>query len=243
MIMLHVLQTTGWFEVVPRYCESALAAQGWAEPAIAGANLAFLLTAVLCARDLRLLPFGRVTAALWLLLAETVLIGTSSLLFHVFQTRWSRALDLFAIALFMLTFAAVALRGLVGFSVRATATAMSLFIAACIGAVMVRCGTERCLSGTLSYVPALVAMTAIGCKLGQRSKPAGSGVLTAAGLLFGALLLRGGSFPLCREPGLTNVAVGSLLAWLLLLALMLWFLLHASIAVVANENTLPRIRR
>ena len=42
-----------WLEIVPRYCGAAIAATPWAEPLIAAANLAFLVTAVLCADDLR----------------------------------------------------------------------------------------------------------------------------------------------------------------------------------------------
>jgi hypothetical protein len=172
-----------WFELVPRYCGAAIASTAWAEPLIAAANLAFLVTSVVCARDLRRQQSGPLTAAFWLLLAEVLLIGAASLLFHTVQSRWSRALDLMAIGLFMLTYMLVAVRGLLGFSARTTAAAVALFVTACVGATLLRCGGERCLSGTLSYLPALLALAAVGISLRQRSKSASNGVLEAAGLL------------------------------------------------------------
>ena len=52
---------------------------------------------------------------MWLLIAEVVLTGAASLLFHTVQSRWSRALDMIAIGLFMLTYMHVAVRRLLGF--------------------------------------------------------------------------------------------------------------------------------
>jgi hypothetical protein len=226
-----MIPTLGLFEIVPRYCSNAIAATAWAEPLIAASNLAFLLTAVACANDLRQQQRGPLRAAFWLLIAEVVLIGAASLLFHTFQTRWSRALDMLAIGLFMLTYMLVAVRGLLGFPARSAVAAVAMFVAACIGASLLRCNGERCLSGTLSYAPALIALTAVGFSLRKRSKTTGNDVLSAAALLSVALLMRSTSFPLCEQPGMADVAAGTLVAWLLIIALMLWFLLRASIAL------------
>jgi hypothetical protein len=60
-------------------------------------------------RDLRRQPLSSaVAAAFWLLIVQVLCIGGASLLFHVRQTRISRALDLLATAQFMLTFAILA---------------------------------------------------------------------------------------------------------------------------------------
>jgi hypothetical protein len=48
-----MIPTLGLFEIVPRCCGKAIAATAWTEPLIAASNLAFLLTAVACATELR----------------------------------------------------------------------------------------------------------------------------------------------------------------------------------------------
>jgi hypothetical protein len=220
--------TQSLHEIVPRYCATALAASSWAEPLIALANLAFVSTAILCARDLHRQRYpGIATALLRLLILEITGIGAASLLFHVMQTRWSRSIDLAAIALFMVTFAGLASLAL-GQTVRSTGGWLALFAAACIAASTMHCGTGRCLSGTLSYTPALAGMIVIGWRLGARYSAARSLMLPAAAVFLGGLVVRALSFPLCETPAMFRIAAVTLV--------MLRLLLQASFAYLDQQN-------
>lgn len=89
----------GWSAQIDIYCERTEFTY-WAEPVNALSNVAFLIGAAVMMRRLRgaRLPLG------WALAWTMVAIGVGSYLFHTHATRWASALDVGAIAVYILIY-------------------------------------------------------------------------------------------------------------------------------------------
>ncbi len=103
-----------WNAYIDAYCERLLPGL-WGEPLNAVTNLAFWLAAWLVWRQLRSVPapHGRCWD-IHSLLISLVLIGAGSLAFHTFATRWSSALDVLFIAIYLHFYLAVYARRALG---------------------------------------------------------------------------------------------------------------------------------
>lgn len=156
-----------WNEYLDEYCERGSAAF-WAEPLNAVTNLAFVVAALAVWRILR--PYRRVPVDIGLLAPFMVLIGVGSFAFHTLATRWSQALDVAPITLFVLFCLACVLRWFYGLAWRRCALGVAGFMAvtAVFGVLLGGLVPNR--SGM--YVPVLLLMGGLAVTL-RGSREAG----------------------------------------------------------------------
>ena len=217
-------------EVVTRQCQAGFDQHGWAGPLVAGANVAFLIVAIDAARELRVRSLHGDKFDLYLLIAFVPVIGFASFLFQVSSQLWSRALDIGAIGAFSIGFLAVATGRIFSLDRRARLGCLVGFALISAACACVRCGGEPCLHGTLSYAPALAAMTIAVWTLMRAGHPAARYFVTAGGLFAIALTIRVAGLRLCDLPRYSAVGVATLVAWLLLTASVIRHLLHGLMA-------------
>lgn len=211
-----------WTAPIDAYCER-LTDAFWAEPINALSNLAFLVAAGLGLalwrrhdRRRRAARQGRDWAGLSLV-ALVATIGIGSFLFHTFANVWSGLADVIPIAVFIYAYFALALRRLVGLSVWLTALSTLCFFGF---SFLARPLFGPLVGSSAAYVPALLALVAIGAFLIAVRKPEG-GVILSAGLVFTlSLAFRIADAPLCAAwppgthflwHGLNAVTLGLLL--------------------------------
>lgn len=235
-----------WTAQLFRYCERGADPAFWAEPANAISNSAFLIAA-----GFALLHAGRRPADAaqhgasahfeYGLIGLVAIIGVGSFLFHTFATEWAALADVIPIGIFMLAYLGYALHRFLGLPAVVTAAGLILFVLALLAFAQIDCqpgfmpvsnalGVD-CFNGTLGYVPALIALLAIGGVLIRRGHPAGC-VLAASGLIFAvSMLFRAFDFELCTATpaGLSAGRLGTHFVWHLLNALMLYLLLRAAV--------------
>ena len=101
-----------WTRQIDGYCER-LGPGFWAEPLNAATNAAFILAALLglwlACRS------GRLDGPVNWLVAVTLAVGTGSFLFHTYATAWAALADTGPIALFILSYIAIAMNRFAGF--------------------------------------------------------------------------------------------------------------------------------
>ncbi len=236
-----------WNEQVFRYCERGLDPSFWAEPFNALSNVGFLLVAAIMLGHVRRLPASipSVDRSVLLLLTGLIAaIGIGSFLFHTFATRWSRTADVAPIGVFMLVYLAFTLRLLMGLGWSATAGSLAGFLAVTAVVSSIACPTwrltavtdaarEPCLKGSISYVPALVALGMTGLLL-RRRHPAGRQLLLAGGLFLAAIVLRWLDRDLCAATRLLGAVRGTHALWHLLNAVTLYVLMSAALLAVTR---------
>ncbi|HRD75938.1 MAG TPA: ceramidase domain-containing protein, partial [Hyphomicrobiaceae bacterium] len=154
------------------YCERGLDPAFWAEPVNALTNVAFIAVGGAAILSASALPVAaRVRWLPMALGALVVVIGIGSFLFHTFATRIAKLADVIPITIFMLVYLAVALRLFLGFGWIAVAAILVVFAASmplmerlpCRGPLsIVAHARGRCLNGTVGYLPAWIALIAIG---------------------------------------------------------------------------------
>jgi len=180
-----------WTAPIDLYCER-LAPGLWAEPVNALSNLGFVAAA--CAVLLVQWRSGRrdlfVTALALLVLA----IGIGSFLFHTFANGWSVLADVIPITLFIYGYLALALRRYLALGWVATMLVLLGFFGLTFP---VEAALRPLLSGSAGYVPALLAMLAIGPLLAVRRHPAARYIVAAGLIFFVSLTLRTLDLPLC----------------------------------------------
>jgi hypothetical protein len=188
-----------WTAPIDGYCER-LTDAFWAEPINALSNLAFLVAAAIGLalwrrRDRRPRPPRQRRDWVGLaLVALVATIGVGSFLFHTFANVWSGLADVVPIAVFIYAYFALALRRLVGLSRWLTTLSTLGFFAFSFLADPL---FGPLVGGSAAYVPALLALVAIGSFLIATHRPEGGVVLTA-GLVFTLSLgMRIADAPLC----------------------------------------------
>lgn len=185
-----------WTRRIYGYCERGQQDAFWAEPLNAITNASFIIAAIfalaLALRNRRL--DGPV---IWLI-AITFAVGVGSFLFHTYAMVWSAILDTTPIMLFILSYFAIAMRCFGGFGWGKSLLLMLGFVALMIGASFVLNLLLRDLiGGSVSYIPALLALLGVGVWLHSKTHPAGIWLITVA-LIFGAsLTARAIDEPLC----------------------------------------------
>ena len=172
-----------WTRPVDIYCER-LGPGLWAEPVNALTNLAFLAAALWAWRYAAKRDCLDFTIAT--LIALVAAVGVGSFLFHTVATAWAGLADVLPIWAFTATAIVVALRRF--FGIRPAAAILGIVAAVALTVPLARALPS--FSGTLSYLPALLALAGIATALYSTCQPAWRPIATAAVLLALSLAFR-----------------------------------------------------
>ncbi|NIX77778.1 ceramidase domain-containing protein [Microvirga terricola] len=226
---------SSWWTPIDAYCERT-EPSFWAEPLNAVSNAAFLMAAAY-AFILWRRKGGRDWPALWLV-AVTTVVGIGSFLFHTFANCWSLLADVLPIAVFIYSYFLLAMRRYLGLALLPAVGVTGFFI-------LFNMGTEQVwssllpgftLNGSVGYIPAVLALLAVGaaCLVIKRSG-AGRALLLAAGILTVSLVLRSIDAMVCPAwPWGTHVF------WHLLNGLVLFLLMRTAILHAPPPASVPR---
>jgi len=226
-----------WLQPVDSYCER-LGPGFWAEPVNALSNGFFIMAAAHAFRLWRA-THPRDWPSL-LLIIVTAIVGIGSFLFHTFANRWSLLADVLPIAVFIYSCFLLAMRRYLRLGIIA-AVAITLAFAA------FNLTFERLwfgllpglgLNGSVSYLPALTAMVAVGvaCRIRGVTR-AGAALLWAACIFAIALVFRSIDSAVCSA-----LPLGTHALWHMLNALVLWMLVIAALTH-GSEESLPDVSR
>lgn len=177
------------------YCERTDFAF-WAEPINAITNGAFLIAALVGL--LAAWRTGKLDGpAIWLIGVITV-IGTGSFLFHTYATVWAAIADTSPIMLFILSYFTVVMNRFAGFSWAKSLLLTVGFLGVLVGLSFVANTLLRdVIGGSVSYVPALVSLFAVGCWLAAYQHEAGKWLIIASAIFSLSLTFRALDEPLC----------------------------------------------
>jgi len=213
-----------WLAPVDKYCER-LDPGFWAEPLNAWSNGAFILAAAYAFRLWRR-EDGRGGPGLWLI-AVAAAVGIGSFLFHTFAQRWSLLADVLPIGVFIYGYFALAMRRYLHLRLLAAIIATALFAAFNMGFSRLWFGLLPgvSLNGSVGYIPAALALLAVGalCRAAGE-KAAARALLAAAGLFVLSLVFRSMDAASC-----STLPVGTHFLWHGLNGLVLAVLLRAAI--------------
>ena len=212
-----------WSRRIYGYCERGLGDGFWAEPLNAISNGAFIIAALFSlAIALRLRRLDAPVA--WLILI-TFAVGVGSFLFHTYAMVWAAILDTTPIMLFILSYFAIAMNRFAVFGWGKSLGLMLLFLGAMIAASYVlRLLLFGLIGGSVSYLPALLALLLVGLWLRARAHPAGAWLVAVSGIFAVSLTARAVDQPLCAHflvgthwlwHVLNGVVLGSLLVALI----------------------------
>ncbi len=215
------------------YCERGISDGFWAEPFNAVTNGSFILAGliglVLALRSNRL--DGPV---IWLTFL-TLAVGTGSFLFHTYAQVWAAILDTSPIMIFILSYFAISMRCFAGYGWAKSLLLMIGFLAAMIGASWVlRQLLHDLIGGSVSYLPAFLALLAVGIWLKLRGHKAGVWLITVAGIFAVSLTFRAIDKPLCA-----HLLIGTHWLWHLLNGVVLGTLLVALIRHGRRDQVAP----
>lgn len=185
------------------YCERGFlpgsGADGfWAEPFNAVTNGSFIFAALLAL--VMALQARRLDGPVAWLTGITFAVGVGSFLFHTYATVWAAILDTTPIMLFILSYFAIAMNRYAGLNWGKSALAVLIFLGAMIGASYVlRILLFDLIGGSVSYIPALLALLAVGVWLTRRDHAAGTWLIAAALIFALSLTFRAIDRPLCAH--------------------------------------------
>jgi hypothetical protein len=193
--------------MIDLYCER-LGPGLAAEPINALTNLAFLVAAWATWRLMRQSVGG--AARVWLLptLMGTVAVGSG--LFHTFATPWARVLDVLPILLFQLVYLWLYARHILAFGRAGSAVSVGAFL----GAALLGRRFPAVLNGSLTYVPGVLLLMALGIYHGAAGRREPFALLAAAMLLLIAVGFRSIDQTVCAA-----LPIGTHFLWHLLTAL------------------------
>lgn len=220
-----LMSASGWHAPIDSYCERVSAAF-WAEPMNAVTNAAFLVAAAL-ALVLWRRAGGRDLAALWLI-AVVATVGVGSFLFHTVATRWALLADVLPIAVFIYSYFFLSMRRYLHLGILASMAVTVLFAAFNLSFDRIWFGVLPgvTLNGSVGYLPAAMAMVAVGAVcLHSGTREAGRALFVAAGVFTLSLLFRSVDEVACGV-----VPAGTHFLWHGLNAVVLFVLMKAAIA-------------
>jgi len=196
------------------YCER-LDPGFWAEPAGALSNLFFIIAALLAYRALMRTPTAPKTPVL-LLSINLFIIGIGSFLWHTVPTPWTGAADVLPIFVFMLLYAFLFTRYVVGWPfAKAALFVLSYLLFIILFGLLVDLTALR---GTLGYAPALIYMVFMALLI--RTHPLFKRFLAATGLFLLSMTFRAIDLPLCGY-----IPIGTHWLWHLCNATLLYLLI------------------
>lgn len=185
------------------YCERGFSAGPgadafWAEPLNAVTNAAFIIAAILAlilaVRDRRL--DGPV---IWLIFLTTA-VGIGSFLFHTYAMVWAAIMDSTPIMIFILSYFVIAMRCFAGYGWGKSFLLLLGFLLALVAMSWVLNTLLRdVVGGSVSYMPAMIALLAVGFWLRGRGHPAGIWLMAVAGIFALSLTFRAIDRPLCAH--------------------------------------------
>jgi len=238
------------WERVFLYCERGTNEAVLAEPFNAASNLAFFIAAGAALLLLLRRPRGERSADHALLIALVFLIGLGSLSFHLFADKGTLLADVIPIDVFMLVYLGFALNRFLRVPPGWTTLLLIGFTGVLALTMQLKCwsggigfpgpditGAGECLNGSLIYIPALIAMAAIGGLLYERRHPAAGYVLWASLVFAVSVTFRSLDITLCEDLTLEGRKLGTHFIWHILNAVTLFLLLRASFEGVRAANT------
>lgn len=192
----------------------------WAEPWNVITNLAFIVAAVLAARDVRRFGGGWAYWDLWLLIALLTAIGIGSALWHVFAQPWAELADIIPIALFINVFLLIFLWRVVA----APLWLAVVIFAAYQGVNFTVPGLFPAgfMNGSMIYLPAWLFLAAMALYLGVRRDPLAARFVLALAIFCLSVTLRSVDWAVCGW-----LPVGTHFLWHLLNAVLLYGLIGA----------------
>jgi ceramidase len=200
------------------YCER-VGPDFWTEPLNAFTNAAFLIAAFVAFLIWRRKAPDDLSSLI--LIAIVFVTGVGSFLFHTFATRWAMLADVIPIALFIHIYLFIALKRFL----ELPWWVALLIVAGFFGVTpLVSQAVAPIVGSSAGYVPALLAIFAVGSLYYRKDRRLGSQVLLT-GLVFAvSLTLRTLDDPLC-----TQLAFGTHFLWHILNAIVLFRLLRVLI--------------
>jgi len=206
-----------WSAPVSLYCERT-DASFWAEPLNAATNAAFLIAAAAAFLMWRRAG-GRDQPALALIIV-VIAVGLGSFAFHTVATRGAALADVIPIAIFIYGYLLLALRRFLYLGLAASLAIVVAFAAA--AQTLAALAPARFLNGSVGYLPALAALTAVAL---VTREGATRGSLAVAALVFSiSLALRTADLSVCGI-----LPTGTHFLWHVLNAAVLYLLLRAAI--------------
>jgi hypothetical protein len=222
------------------YCERGQDPSFWAEPLNAISNAAFIIAALLAARDYFAVAPERRSVAAAGLVALTFVIGIGSFTFHTYATRWASLADQIPIAVFMLAYFAFVLRRYLGLNWLVVLIGLAGFFASLRYAATINCqqgellpitarAGARCLNGTAAYSPAFFALALSAMTLAALRHAAWRLLALAAVVFLVSMTFRTLDLELCELTSLGGHLRGTHALWHALNAITLYLLLRAAI--------------
>ena len=213
-----MLEPIALTEKLDNYCERT-GPEVWSEPLNALTNAAFLIAAIA-----GYMLWRRKTPDDFFALALIGIVfitGVGSLLFHTFATRWASLADVIPIALFIHVYLYAALNRFLGL---AWWLALGVVIAFFAATPFVGQALAPIVGSSAGYVPALVAIFAVGGLFVLRNAPLGREVLLTGVIFAVSLTFRTLDGPICDQ-----LAIGTHFLWHILNGLVLFLLLRVLI--------------
>jgi hypothetical protein len=216
---------TSWSTPIDNYCER-LDPGFWAEPLNAMTNGAFLLAAIFAFLRWQRAG-GRDRASLWLICVTSV-VGVGSFLFHTFANRWSVLADVIPIAVFIYSYFLLAMRRylLLPWVAALLATGIFILFNTQFIKLWLSLFPGLTLNGSVGYIPAALALVAVGilCRM-RAAGPEGRALLLAGSVFAVSLVFRSLDGEICSA-----LPVGTHFLWHLFNAAVLLILMRAAIA-------------
>lgn len=201
--------------MIDLYCER-LGPGLWAEPLNAVTNLAFLVAAL--AAWLQARRLNAATFEIGLLCGLIAAIGIGSGLFHTFATVWAFAADVIPILLYQVTYLWIYSRRVIRLAVRHRLALVALFLLAGLFTLPFR----DLLSGSLSYIPALMLLIALGIYHYGHAQAGRTLLFWSAAILLTSLTFRTMDLGVCA-----HLSIGTHFLWHLLNGLLLYLTVYA----------------
>lgn len=201
--------------MIDLYCER-IGPGVWAEPLNALTNLAFLVAAL--AAWLQARRLNAATLDIGLLSGLITAIGVGSGLFHTFATAWAFAADVTPILLYQVAYLWIYCRRVIRLPPGHVLAVIALFLMAGLVTLPFR----GLLSGSLSYIPALLLLLALGAYHYTSTDRGPTLLLWAAAILLASLTFRTLDPVVCAQ-----VPIGTHFLWHLLNGLLLYLTVYA----------------
>jgi hypothetical protein len=215
-----------WSAPLDLYCERT-DASFWSEPVNGLSNAAFLVAAALAFDMWRRGDRGDWPALA--LISVVAAVGVGSFVFHTVATRAAILADVIPIAIFIYGYLLLALARFLHFRV-IVAGAVVIAFAVCAQGLSAL-APPRLLNGSIGYLPALAALTAVTLAAGERATRRSLGL---AALVFAISLgFRTADMAICPE-----FPLGSHFVWHVLNAVVLYVLLRTAIETRKNSQAL-----
>lgn len=235
------------------YCERGLDPSLLAEPVNAVTNAAFVIAGIASFHLIRQQAPRQRSVTQLVLASLVVLIGIGSFLFHTHATAWAAIADVAPIFAFMLLYFGVAMRSLLRLPLGWTILLTVGFAVFLWAAGKISCGPGglvefggsggRCLNGSVGYLPALLATTAIGGVLALKHHPAAHSLLIAGGIFAASLTFRSVDQAACAQTVIVGDPLGTHFLWHTLNAIMLFILMRAVITSQGGHVAITKRRQ